>query len=86
MKGVLGYRAEAFRMMGQLDKAIDDSSRALAMESDLRMLSDVYRTRAKAYLELDQEGWPTPISKGRRKSIPDTSFTDMYQDMPTWKI
>jgi tetratricopeptide (TPR) repeat protein len=55
MKGVLGYRAEAFRMIGQLDEAIDDSSKALAMEGDLRILSDVYRTRAKAYLELDQE-------------------------------
>jgi tetratricopeptide (TPR) repeat protein len=55
MKGVLGYRAEAFRMIGQLDEAIDDSSKALAMEGDLQILSDVYRTRAKAYLELDQE-------------------------------
>lgn len=55
MKGVLGYRAEAFRMIGQLDEAIDDSSKALAMEGDPQILSDVYRTRAKAYLELDQE-------------------------------
>jgi len=55
MKGILGYRAEAFRMIGQLDEAIDDSGRAIAMEGDLRILSDVYRTRAKAYLELDQE-------------------------------
>ena len=55
MKGVFGYRAEAFRMLGQLDEAIEDSSRALAMEGDLRILSDVYRTRAKAYLELDRE-------------------------------
>jgi tetratricopeptide (TPR) repeat protein len=55
MKGVLGYRGESFRMIGQLDEAIDDSNRALAMESDLRILSDVYRTRAKAYMELGQE-------------------------------
>jgi tetratricopeptide (TPR) repeat protein len=55
MKGVIGYRAEAFRMIGRLDETIDDSSRALAMENDLRILSDVYRTRAKAYLELGQE-------------------------------
>ncbi len=55
MKGVLGYRAESLRMIGQLDEAIDDSNRALAMESDLRILSDVYRTRAKAYMELGQE-------------------------------
>jgi tetratricopeptide (TPR) repeat protein len=57
MNGVLGYRAEAFRMIGQLDKAIDDSSRALAMESDLRILSDGYRTRAKAFLELGKEAF-----------------------------
>lgn len=55
MKGVLGYRAEALRINGQLEEAIDDSNRALAMEGDLRILSDAYRTRAKAYLELGQE-------------------------------
>ncbi len=55
IKGVFGYRAEAFRMIGQLDKAIDDSNRALTMESNLRILADIYRTRAKAYLELGQE-------------------------------
>ncbi|MDH3358226.1 MAG: tetratricopeptide repeat protein [Desulfobacteraceae bacterium] len=55
IKGVFGYRAEAFRMIGQLDEAINDSNRALAMEGDLRILSDIYRTRAKVYLELDQE-------------------------------
>lgn len=55
MKGVLGYRAEALRMNGQLDESIDDSNRALGMEADHRMLADVYRTRAKAYLELGHE-------------------------------
>ena len=55
IKGVLGYRAEAFRMMGRLDEAIDDSTRAIAMEGNLRTLSDAYRTRAKAYLELSQD-------------------------------
>ncbi|MFO7553878.1 MAG: hypothetical protein R6W88_01625 [Desulfobacterales bacterium] len=55
IKGVFGYRAEAFRMMGQLNEAIEDSSRALATESDLQILSDVYRTRAKAYLESGED-------------------------------
>ena len=55
IKGVFGYRAEAFRMVGRLDEAIDDSSRAIAMEDNLRNLSDAYRTRAKAYLELGQD-------------------------------
>ncbi|MBW2604843.1 MAG: tetratricopeptide repeat protein [Deltaproteobacteria bacterium] len=55
IKGVFGYRAESLRMIGQLDEAVDDSNRALGMESDLGILSDIYRTRAKAYLELGQE-------------------------------
>ncbi len=55
IKGVFGYRAEAFRMVGRLDEAIEDSSRAIAMEDNLRILSDAYRTRAKAYLELGQD-------------------------------
>ncbi|MFZ0483555.1 MAG: tetratricopeptide repeat protein [Desulfobacterales bacterium] len=55
IKGVFGYRAEAFRMVGRLDEAIEDSSRAIAMEDNLRNLSDAYRTRAKAYLELGQD-------------------------------
>jgi tetratricopeptide (TPR) repeat protein len=55
IKEVLGYRAEAFRMMGRLNEAIDDSSRAIVTEGNLRILSDAYRTRAKAYLELGQD-------------------------------
>jgi len=55
IKGVFAYRAEALRMMGQLKEAIDDSTRAIAKETDLRVLSDVYRSRAKVYLELGQE-------------------------------
>jgi tetratricopeptide (TPR) repeat protein len=55
LKGVFAYRAEAFRMIGQLNEAIDDSTRAIATETDLRVLSDVYRSRAKVYLELGQE-------------------------------
>lgn len=55
MKGVLGYRAEALRMNGQLDETIEDAGKAIAMESDLKMLADAYRTRGKAYQELGQE-------------------------------
>jgi len=55
IKGVIGYRAEALRMMGQLDEAINDSNKALAMESNPRILADIYRTRAKTYLELGEE-------------------------------
>jgi len=55
IKGVLGYRAEALRVMGQLDEAINDSNKALTMESNPRILADIYRTRAKTYLELGEE-------------------------------
>lgn len=55
MKGVLGYRAEALRLNGQLDETIEDASKAIAKEEDLRMLADAYRTRGKAYQELGQE-------------------------------
>lgn len=55
IRGVFGYRAEALRMNGQLDETIEDAGKAIAMESDLKVLADAYRTRAKAYLELGQE-------------------------------
>jgi len=55
IKGVFGYRAEAFRMLGMLNQAVEDSNKALAVESDLRILADTYRTRAKTYLELGEE-------------------------------
>jgi tetratricopeptide (TPR) repeat protein len=55
IKAVFSYRAEAFRLNGQLDEAIEDATRAIATEGDLRVLSDVYRTRGKVYQELDEE-------------------------------
>ncbi len=55
MSRALSYRAEAFRQNGQLDEAITDSSKAIALETDLRVLSDAYRTRGKAYTALGQD-------------------------------
>jgi tetratricopeptide (TPR) repeat protein len=55
LKGVFAYRAEALRVIGHLNEAIGDSTRAIATETDLRVLSDVYRSRAKVYLELGHE-------------------------------
>jgi tetratricopeptide (TPR) repeat protein len=52
---VYSYRAEAFRLNGQPNEAIKDASKAIALESDERILSDVYRTRGKAYQALGQE-------------------------------
>jgi len=55
MSSAFGYRAEAFRLNSQMNEAIEDANRAIALETDLQVLSDIYRTRAKAYQELDEE-------------------------------
>jgi tetratricopeptide (TPR) repeat protein len=55
MAAVFSYRAEAFRLNGQLSEAIEDAGKAFSLEKDPRILSDVYRTRGKAYQELGQE-------------------------------
>jgi tetratricopeptide (TPR) repeat protein len=55
MAPVISYRAEAFRLNGRLDEAIEDATKAIALERDQRILSDVYRTRGKAYQALGRE-------------------------------
>lgn len=55
MGEAFSYRAEAFRLNGQMREAIEDSSNAIALENDLQILSDAYRTRARAYMEVGQE-------------------------------
>ncbi len=55
MSEAFSYRADAFRLNGQISEAIEDSSKAIALEDDLRILSDAYRTRARAYMALGQE-------------------------------
>ncbi|MGD9333489.1 MAG: tetratricopeptide repeat protein [Desulfobacterales bacterium] len=55
MSSAFGYRAEAFRLNFQMNEAIEDANRAIALENDLQILSDIYRTRAKAYQELGEE-------------------------------
>lgn len=55
MSEAFGYRAEAFRLNGRIREAIEDSSRAIALENDLQILSDAYRTRARAYMESGQD-------------------------------
>ena len=52
---VLSYRAEAFRLNDQPNEAIKDADRAIALESNQRILSDVYRTRGKSYQALGLE-------------------------------
>ena len=55
MSAAFGYRAEALRMNYKLNEAIEDANRAIALGSDPQVLSDIYRTRAKAYQELGEE-------------------------------
>ncbi|MCJ7764472.1 MAG: tetratricopeptide repeat protein, partial [Thiovulaceae bacterium] len=55
ISAAFSYRAEAFRLNGRLSEALEDAEKAIAMESDLQILSDVYRTRGKVYLELGQD-------------------------------
>jgi Tfp pilus assembly protein PilF len=57
MSSAYAYRAEAFRKNGQINDAIQDAGMAINTGSDMRVLADVYRTRAKAYQELGEETW-----------------------------
>ena len=49
------YRAEAFRLVGQLNEALQNSTKAIRLNGDARILSDAYRTRAKVYIEMGDE-------------------------------
>ncbi|UCD32602.1 MAG: tetratricopeptide repeat protein, partial [Desulfobacterales bacterium] len=55
MSSAYTYRAEAFRLNGQIGEAIQDANMAITTGSDMRILADAYRTRAKAYRELGEE-------------------------------
>jgi tetratricopeptide (TPR) repeat protein len=48
----LCYRAEAYRRSGQNEEAIGDSTEAIHLAREPRILADAYITRAKVYREL----------------------------------
>lgn len=48
----LCYRAEAYRRSGQNEKALSDSTEAIQLAREPRVLADAYITRAKVYREL----------------------------------
>jgi len=52
LTSALCYRAEAYRRSGQNEKAISDSTEAIQLARDPRILADAYITRAKVYREL----------------------------------
>lgn len=45
-------RAEAYRLSGNFKSAISDATKAIGLGGNLQTISDAYRTRAKAYLEI----------------------------------
>lgn len=48
------YRAEAYRIKGMTEEALDDAARAIQMEGDQRSIAMAYATRSKIYGKLDQ--------------------------------
>jgi len=55
MTAAYSYCAEAYRLSGYPAEAIKNASRAIALKGAPRVISDAYKTRAKAYRELGQE-------------------------------
>ena len=55
MTAAYSYRAEAYRLIGYPAEAIKDASTAIAIKGDPRVISDAYKTRAKAYLDMGKE-------------------------------
>jgi tetratricopeptide (TPR) repeat protein len=55
MAAAFCYRAEAFRLKGETQEAIEDATRAIRLGGDPRIISDAYKTRGKANLEMGQD-------------------------------
>ena len=52
LTGGYAYRAEAYRLSGNDEKAIRDATKATKLRGDLRAQADAYKTRAKIYRRL----------------------------------
>lgn len=55
MSAAFSYRAEALRLSYQLEGAIQDATKAIALNGAPRTIADAYKTRGKVYLELGEE-------------------------------
>ncbi|MFC1828314.1 tetratricopeptide repeat protein [Thermodesulfobacteriota bacterium] len=55
MVAAYAYRAEAHRLSGKLQNAVDDATKAIALKGDPRIVSDAYRTRSRVYREVGQD-------------------------------
>ena len=71
--GALCYRAEAYRRSGQDEEALRESTRAIQLGGDPRMVADAYITRAKVFSKLGQT----------KKSVADIKAA-LQKDPRTW--
>jgi len=55
MSAAFSYRAEALRLSYQLEGALQDATKAIALNGAPRAIADAYKTRGKVYLELGEE-------------------------------
>lgn len=55
MSAAFSYRAEALRLSYQLEGALQDATKAIALNGDPRTIADAYRTRGKVYREMGEE-------------------------------
>ncbi len=55
MSAAFSYRAEALRLSDQLESALQDATKAIALNGDPRTISDAYKTRGKVYQEMGAE-------------------------------
>lgn len=55
MSAAFSYRAEALRLSYQLEGALQDATKAIALNGDPRTIADAYKTRGKVYQELGEE-------------------------------
>ena len=62
LMSALCYRAEAYRRSGQDEKALDESTKAIQLATEPRVLADAFITRAKVY---------------RKLSLQDKAFADI---------
>lgn len=49
------YRAEALRLNGKIDEAIEDATKAIELGGDPRTLAEAYKTRGKAYQAMNED-------------------------------
>ena len=75
LAGAYADRAEVYLSMGEYERAIEDSSKAIKIWGDPRTMSNAYRTRAKVNWKM-----------GKGQAFYEDNRTAMYLDPRTWLI